>query len=238
MPLRTAETAKYVDNAFHALKVAFANEIGSFCSVNGIDSHAVMEIFKADRKLNISTAYLTPGFAFGGSCLPKDLRALLYAGRKHDLELPLLDAVLSSNELQVRRAVELVLASGARRVGIFGLAFKHGTDDLRESPMVELSERLLGKGRELRIFDPHISLGRLIGSNREYIEAHIPHLSGLMSDSADEVLSHAELCVVGANHPDTVRALESSNGKPVLDLARLPDATSRRGRKEYLSVAW
>jgi GDP-mannose 6-dehydrogenase len=238
VPLRTAEMVKYVDNSFHALKVAFANEIGNFCNAIGVDSHEVMEIVKADRKLNVSPAYLTPGFAFGGSCLPKDLRALLHAARKNDLDLILLESVLASNERQVRQAVDLVLSSGARQVGIFGLAFKAGTDDLRESPMVELSERLLGKGRELKIYDPHIAMGRLIGSNRAYVDAHIPHLSALMVDTPEEVLNHAELCVVGAAHPETVRVLERSNGTPVLDLARLPDAPVRAGRKEYLSVSW
>jgi GDP-mannose 6-dehydrogenase len=238
VPVRTAEMAKYVDNAFHAVKVAFANEIGNVCRGAGIDSHEVMEVFKADTKLNISTAYLTPGFAFGGSCLPKDLRALVYAARRMDVELPLLESVLESNEFQVRRAVELVQASGVRRVGVFGLAFKPGTDDLRESPLVELSERLLGKGFELKIFDPQISPLRLVGSNRAYIDEHIPHLSRLLVPTADEAFSHAELCVVGSYHPDTAAALAGGVMKPLLDLVRLPDAPARRGGEDYFSVTW
>jgi GDP-mannose 6-dehydrogenase len=237
VPLRTAETVKYVDNAFHALKVAFANEIGNFCSAAGVDSHEVMSIVRADRKLNISPAYLSPGFAFGGSCLPKDLRALLYAARKRDLDLSLIDSILESNDRQISRAVDLALRQGARKIGIFGLAFKFGTDDLRESPMVELSERLLGKGRELKIYDPHISMGRLMGSNRAYIDAHIPHLSALLVDSPSEVLDHADLCIVGALDANTSDLLADAH-VPLLDLARLPDASVRLGREEYLSVAW
>jgi GDP-mannose 6-dehydrogenase len=237
--LRIAETAKYVDNAYHALKVAFANEIGNFCRASDIDSHQVMEVFKADNKLNISPAYLTPGFAFGGSCLPKDLRALLHAAGRMDVELPVLQNVLRSNDLQVTRAVDVVRASGVRRVGVFGLAFKPHTDDLRESPLVELCERLLGKGLELKIFDPEIALSRIVGSNRAYIDEHIPHLSRLLAPSAEEVLNHAELCVVGAYHSETAAAFaRDGEAKPILDLVRLPDADARRDDEGYFSVTW
>ena len=153
VPIAVAEMTKYVDNSFHALKVVFGNEIGAVCAALGIDSHAVMDIFLADTKLNISPAYLRPGFAFGGSCLPKDVRALNHTARQNDLDLPVLANVLVSNETQVRRAVDIVMSLGRRKVGIFGLSFKSGTDDLRESPMVELAERLIGKGHDVRIYD-------------------------------------------------------------------------------------
>jgi GDP-mannose 6-dehydrogenase len=236
--VRAAEMAKYVDNAFHALKIAFANEIGAICRAFDLDSHEVMRSFFADTKLNISTAYLTPGFAFGGSCLPKDLRALLYASRRRDLDLPLLDGILKSNEECVRRVVDTILALGCRRVGLLGLSFKPDTDDLRESPLVELSERLLGKGCQLRIFDPQVSLGRLVGANRAYIDDHLPHVSALLADSLDDVLEHAEVCIVGAASQDAVHALAHSNGRTIVDLVRLPDAELRRGASNYLGVAW
>lgn len=233
-----AEMAKYVDNAFHAVKIDFANEIGAACQAFGLDSHEVMAVFSADTKLNISTAYLTPGFAFGGSCLPKDLRALLYASRHNDVELPLLESVIPSNNLHLQRTVDLLLRLGCRRVGIFGLAFKQGTDDLRESPLVELAERLLGKGFELRIFDPAVSLSSLVGANREYIEQRIPHLAGLMTDDAAEVMSHAEVCVIGAPTAEAIEAVANSNGRVVVDLVRVPDAAALRGEPSYFGVAW
>ena len=201
VPLRVAEMVKYADNAFHATKISFANELGALCKAMGIDSHEVMNLFCADTKLNISTAYLTPGFAFGGSCLPKDLRALTHAGRTLDLELPLLDSILRSNEGHLRRAVDMVMASGRGRVGLFGLSFKPGTDDLRESPLVELAEQLLGKGFDLRIYDPTVSLSTLMGANRDYVQQHIPHLSRLLVADAAEVMEHADVCVIGMRSP-------------------------------------
>jgi len=238
VPLAVAEMAKYVDNAFHALKIDFANEIGAACQAFGLDSHEVMAIFASDSKLNISTAYLTPGFAFGGSCLPKDLRALLYACRHHDVELPLLESIIPSNERHLQRTVDLLLRLGRRRVGIFGLAFKQGTDDLRESPLVELAERLLGKGFELKIFDAAVSFSTLVGANREYIERRIPHLAALMTDSPAEVMSHAEVCVIGAQTPEAIEAVARPNGRAVIDLVRVPDAAARRGEAGYFGVAW
>ena len=238
VPLRVAEMAKYVDNAFHALKIAFANEVGAASRAFGIDSHDVMDVFCADTKLNISTAYLRPGFAFGGSCLPKDISALLYATRRADLELPILEHILESNERHLQRTVEMLLALGRRRVGLFGLAFKPGTDDLRESPLVELAERLLGKGFKLKIYDPAVSLSHLVGSNREYIESRIPHLSALLTQSPREVLEHAEVCVIGACTPETIEVMARANGRRVVDLVRLPDADERRGRDGYIGVAW
>jgi GDP-mannose 6-dehydrogenase len=238
VPIRVAEMVKYVDNSFHALKIAFANEIGAASQAFGIDSHEVMKVFCSDTKLNISTAYLRPGFAFGGSCLPKDVSALLYATRRADLELPLLEHVLESNERHIQRTVDTLTALGCRRIGIFGLAFKPGTDDLRESPLVELAERLLGKGFRLKIYDPKVSLSELVGSNREYIKSRIPHLSALLTQSAEEVLEHAEVCVIGASTQETIEAMAQANGRRVVDLVRLPDADERRGRDGYIGVAW
>jgi len=238
VPLRVAEMVKYVDNSFHALKIAFANEVGAASRAFGIDSHAVMEVFCADTKLNISTTYLKPGFAFGGSCLPKDISALLYATRRADLALPVLEHILDSNERHLQRTVDTLVELGHRRVGIFGLAFKAGTDDLRDSPLVELAERLLGKGFRLKIYDPAVSLSQLVGSNRDYIETRIPHLSALLAQSPGEVLEHAEVCVIGACAPETIEAMAEVNGRRIVDLVRLPDAGERRGRDGYIGVAW
>ena len=238
VPIRVAEMVKYVDNFFHALKIAFANEIGAASQSFGIDSHEVMNVFCADTKLNISTAYLQPGFAFGGSCLPNDISALLYATRRADLELPLLEHVLASNERHFQRTVDTLTELGCRRIGMFGLAFKPGTDDLRNSPLVELAERLLGKGFRLKIYDPQVSLSELVGSNREYIKSRIPHLSALLAQSAEEVLEHAEVCVIGVSTKETIEAMAQANGRRVVDLVRLPDAEERRGRDGYIGVAW
>ncbi len=236
--LRVAEMVKYVDNAFHALKIGFANEVGALAQSFGLDSYEVMEIMRADTKLNISPAYLTPGFAFGGSCLPKDLRALVHAARRSDLDVPLLESILVSNERHLQRTVDVIVGLGARRVGLFGLSFKPGTDDLRESALVELAERLLGKGFELKIYDPTVSLSRLMGANREYIEKRIPHLSALLAETPEEVFAHAEVCVLGAASPEAIAALADLDGRVVIDLARLPDASDRRGQAGYLGVAW
>jgi GDP-mannose 6-dehydrogenase len=196
-----------------------------------------MEIFRADTKLNISPAYLTPGFAFGGSCLPKDLRALVYHAGKVDVHVPILEHVLVSNEEQMRRTLELIAQFGRKRVGIFGLAFKPGTDDLRESPLVDLSERLLGKGYALRIYDANVSLSHLTGANRAYIEEHLPHIRELLAPSVDEVLEHAEICVVGSRDADVVDAIARANGRIVLDLVRLPEEGLRQ-RPGYVGIGW
>ncbi len=238
VPLRVAEMVKYADNAFHALKIGFANEIGALCRAHGLDSHEVMEVFLADTKLNVSRAYLTPGFAFGGSCLPKDLRALVYAGRRADLALPLLESVLPSNERHLQRTLDAVVDSGLRRIGMVGLSFKPGTDDLRESPLVELAERLLGKGYELRIFDPVVAESQLVGANKEYVERHLPHLSRLLVDTLEQVVEKAEVCVVGARVPGLEQGLAAFDGGLLVDLVRLPDAASRRGDEGYVGVAW
>lgn len=238
VPIRVAEMVKYADNAFHATKIAFANEIGAVAKALGLDSYEVMDIFCADTKLNISPAYLRPGFAFGGSCLPKDLRALVHAGKRHDLALPLLESVLPSNERHLQRAIDVVVESGLRRVSIFGLSFKPGTDDLRESPLVELAERLLGKGLDVRIYDPVVALSRLVGANREYVDARIPHLYRLLTSSAEEAIEHGEVCVVGARTPELEAALQTRTPALMVDLVRLPDADRRRGDEGYVGVAW
>ena len=225
--IRTAEMAKYVSNAWHAVKVCFANEIGNVCEALDADAQEVMRIFRLDRKLNISDAYLRPGFAFGGSCLPKDVRALNYAARVADVELPMLSGVMPSNEAQVRLGVNKVLASGAKRVGIAGLAFKPDTDDLRESPMVTLVEALIGKGLDVRIFDRNVSLARLTGANKRHIEDEIPHIASLMCASEEDLLEHAEALVV-TNGSDESAALvaRAEPGCVLIDLTQgaLPDA--------------
>lgn len=218
IPLAVAEMIKYTDNAFHAIKITFANEIGRLCHSLGIDSREVMEIFCADRHLNISPAYLRPGFAFGGSCLPKDVRALMYQARHCDLHLPLLESVLPSNSEQVERVFRRIELCHPVQVGLVGLAFKFGTDDLRESPLVTLAERLLGRGYKLCIYDPDVEAARLVGGNRAYVERHLPHLSRLMVSSLKDI-SHCDVIVVG--HPLREEAwldrwLEA--GKKVLDL--------------------
>ena len=200
--LNTAEMIKYVDNSWHALKIGFANEIGNLCDSFDVDADAVMNIFCKDKKLNISTAYLKPGFAFGGSCLPKDLRALSYQAKMHDLQLPILSAVLPSNEMQIARGVKLVMGGGSPRVGILGFSFKAGTDDLRESPVIEVIERLIGKGYDLRIYDRNVNIAALVGANRDFILNHIPHISRLMVPNIDAVLAHGLTIVIGNRDPE------------------------------------
>ena len=216
--IRTAEIVKYLCNTFHALKVCFANEAGDLCETFGIDPQEAASIFLLDRKLNLSEAYLRPGFAFGGSCLPKDLRALLHAGRSADLSLPLLEAVL-----QTRR----------RRVGVVGLSFKAGTDDLRESPMVTLVETLIGKGCDVRILDRNVSLARLVGANRRYIDEEIPHISSLMCDDLETLLAHSEVLVIGSADSAAAEALAEAGGaRVVIDLTRgmVPRAAAQTAR--------
>ncbi|KAB7627892.1 nucleotide sugar dehydrogenase [Alkalilimnicola sp. S0819] len=235
--VETAEMVKYTDNAWHALKVGFANEIGNLCKALALDSHRVMDIFCQDTKLNISPCYLKPGFAFGGSCLPKDLRALNYKARMLDVELPILGAILPSNALQLDRAVRMVSARGHRRVGVLGFSFKAGTDDLRESPVVELIERLLGKGYELCIYDRNVNLAALRGSNRDYLLNRIPHVSALMADSMDTVLEHAQTVVVGNRAEEFSGVREQlREDQALIDLVRLEAReTSTEG---YDGICW
>lgn len=236
--LKTAEMVKYACNCFHALKVSFANEIGNICKAAGIDSHEVMNVFTQDTKLNLSPYYLTPGFAFGGSCLPKDLRAINYKAKQLDVEAPVLSAILPSNRLQIERAVNMVLATGKKRVGVLGFSFKAGTDDLRESPMVTLIETLIGKGLQLAIYDKDVSLAKLFGANKEYIEREIPHISQLMRSSIAEVLNDADVLVIG-NKAEEFRNIESeiTNGQIVIDLVRL-FAKPAGDSGSYQGICW
>lgn len=214
--IETAEMVKYVDNLFHALKITFANEVGRIGKSVGVDAHEVMGIFCEDKKLNVSPAYFKPGFAYGGSCLPKDLRAMTRLARAKDVSVPLLDSLAASNEAQIRNAFAWIQAQGKRRVGFLGFAFKAGTDDLRESPLVTLAEMLLGKGYDLKLHDACVSLARLTGANRRYIEEHIPHISRVMVESAAELTAHAELIVVGNSNPEFFAALEKLSPKQIV----------------------
>ena len=219
--VRTAEMIKYVCNCFHALKVCFGNEIADMCDALGADAQEVMRVFRLDRKLNISEAYLTPGFAFGGSCLPKDLRALLCASRINAVEVPILSAILPSNEGQIRRAVDAVLQHKKKKIGVVGLAFKPETDDLRESPMVTLVETLIGKGCDIRILDPNVVVARLRGANRQYIETEIPHVSSLLCDTVQGLVEHAEVIVIGAACVESAAVLAAARAEQtIVDLTR------------------
>jgi GDP-mannose 6-dehydrogenase len=234
--IETAEMVKYVDNVWHALKVGFANEIGNLCKGLGIDSHVVMDIFCQDTKLNLSPYYLKPGFAFGGSCLPKDVRALTYKARTLDIPTPILGAILPSNELQVGRGFDLIARHGHRRIGILGFSFKAGTDDLRESPVVELIERLIGKGFDLKLYDRNVNLAALTGANRDYILNHIPHIARLMVDSVDAVLQHAEVIVIGNSAPEFREAVQrASPQQQVVDLVRIKGELPTAG---YEGICW
>jgi GDP-mannose 6-dehydrogenase len=236
--IRVAEMMKYTSNAWHALKVCFANEIGNVCKRLDVDSHEVMDIFCRDEKLNLSAYYLKPGFAFGGSCLPKDVRALQYRAKELDVELPVIQSILPSNRLQIERAFDEVMETGRRRIGLLGFSFKAGTDDLRESPMVILAEALLGKGLQLRIFDRNVSMARLVGANREYIEQQIPHLSSLLRDSIDEVVSASEVIVIGNRSAEFAAAIERCRADQViLDLVRLP-VQGAMLEAEYRGLCW
>lgn len=235
---RVAEMMKYASNCFHGLKVVFANEIGSVCKALSVDSHEVMRLFCADEKLNISTAYLKPGFAFGGSCLPKDLRAVVHRARQMDLEVPVLAATLESNRRQVERAIDMVLATGRRKVGLLGLSFKAGTDDLRESPLVTLIERLIGKGLDIAIYDGAVSEARVIGANRDYVEREIPHIWSLMRGSMAEVIEASDVIIVG-NGSREFRTIEPSlrPDQTVIDLVRsFGPRVSDNGR--YQGIGW
>jgi GDP-mannose 6-dehydrogenase len=236
--IRVAETIKYTSNAWHAVKVVFANEIGNLCKRVGVDSHEVMDIFCQDEKLNLSPYYLKPGFAFGGSCLPKDIRALQYRAREVDLEMPLLNSVLGSNRLQVEHAIDRILETGRKKIGLLGFSFKAGTDDLRESPLVILAEALLGKGCELRIYDRNVSLARLVGANKQYIEEQIPHLSRHLCSAIDEVIDGSDVIVVGNAAPEFSEAVTRCRpDQMVLDLVRLPLDFSRI-RAKYDGICW
>jgi GDP-mannose 6-dehydrogenase len=234
--MEVAEMVKYVDNAFHALKVTFANEIGQVCRHLDIDSHAVMNIFSQDTKLNISKAYLTPGFAFGGSCLPKDLRAINYLAKTLDLEVPLLVSLMESNRKLIEKAVREIIALGRKRIGFAGFSFKAGTDDLRESPIVEVIEQLLGKGFEIKLYDRHVAMARLTGANKEYINRTIPHIASLMVPSLDILMKDCEVIVIG-NRDEEFKEIPSraSPEQMVYDFVRI--AGTFKVRNNYIAIA-
>jgi GDP-mannose 6-dehydrogenase len=235
--IETAEMIKYIDNSWHALKIGFANEIGNLCKSFSIDAHRAMEIFCQDKKLNISSAYLKPGFAFGGSCLPKDLRALAYSAKLHDLELPILSAILPSNELQVAKGLQLIMEKGRRRIGILGFSFKEGTDDLRESPMIEIIERLTGKGYDVRVYDKNVHVASLVGANRDFILNRIPHISRLMVDNIDAILQHAETIVIGNKSLEFESVPQRLHtGQCLVDFVRISNYRTNNG--EYSGICW
>jgi GDP-mannose 6-dehydrogenase len=236
--IRVAEMIKYTSNAWHAVKVVFANEIGNLCKRVDVDSHEVMDIFCQDNKLNLSPYYLKPGFAFGGSCLPKDVRALQYRAKEVDLEMPLLGSVLHSNQLQVQLAIDRIVDSGKKKIGLLGFSFKAGTDDLRESPMVILAEALLGKGFQLCIYDKNVSLARLMGANKQYINEQIPHLSQHLCESIDDVIDRSELIVIGNAAPEFSDAITRCRAdQVVVDLVRIPLDFSKV-RAQYDGICW
>jgi GDP-mannose 6-dehydrogenase len=236
--IRTAEMLKYCCNTFHALKITFANEIGRISQALGVDPHDVMDLACRDKQLNISPAYLKPGFAFGGSCLPKDLRATCHAARRSDVSVPMLDAIARSNETHIQHAIDAVLATGRKSIGMIGLSFKSGTDDLRESPLVVMAERFIGKGLDLKIFDPEVHVSTLVGANRRYVEESIPHIGSLMRESVEELIRGSEVLVVALGTEPVVRALRAGcrADQFLLDLVNL------RGRESlpctYRGVCW
>jgi GDP-mannose 6-dehydrogenase len=236
--IRVAEMMKYTSNTWHALKVCFANEIGNLCKRLEIDSHDVMDIFCRDEKLNLSAYYMKPGFAFGGSCLPKDVRALQYRAKEVDLEMPVIESILGSNHLQIEHALDQVIESGKKRVGLLGFSFKAGTDDLRESPIVILAEALLGKGYELRIYDRNVSLARLVGANKEYINTQMPHLSSLLCETIDDVLENSDVIVVGNGAPEFAEALKRTRPEQqIVDLVRVKTDRAEIPA-QYQGICW
>jgi GDP-mannose 6-dehydrogenase len=236
--IRTAEMIKYASNTWHALKICFANEVGNLCKRLDIDSHEVMDIFCRDEKLNLSSYYMKPGFAFGGSCLPKDVRAMQYRAKEVDLEMPVIQSILGSNQLQIQHAIDMVIETGRKHIGLLGFSFKAGTDDLRESPIVILAEALLGKGYSLRIYDRNVSLARLVGANRDYINTQIPHLSSLLTDTVDEVIQASEVIIVGNGAPEFAEALKRTRpGQTVIDLFRLK-VNREEIPADYKGICW
>jgi GDP-mannose 6-dehydrogenase len=236
--LRVAEMVKYTDNAFHALKICFANEIGNIAQSMGVDSHKLMEIFCLDTKLNLSPYYLKPGFAFGGSCLPKDLRSISYHAKARDVAAPVLNSIIESNEYQIRKVVKKLMSYKGHSLGFLGLSFKEGTDDLRESPIVEVIETMIGKGYTVKIHDHNVSLAKLMGANKEYIEKEIPHISELLCSSPEELVSHSDVLVIASKHEAYSKLLENINGnKIIIDLVRL-FTPEYHPKAEYYGICW
>jgi GDP-mannose 6-dehydrogenase len=238
--LPTAEMIKYVDNCWHALKVTFANEVGRLCKAMGVDGRVAMRLFCMDTKLNLSSAYLRPGFAFGGSCLPKDVRAITYQGRLLDVDTPVLGSILASNQVHIAQAFSMIRAAGRRRVGLLGLSFKESTDDLRESPLVTLAELLIGKGYELTVYDRNVRLASLMGANREYILNHIPHIGRLLVDRPEQLFDQSEVIVVASPEGDFGSLLRDFAGqKTIIDLVGVWDIREEAGSAEgYEGIAW
>jgi GDP-mannose 6-dehydrogenase len=228
---------KYACNSFHAVKVSFSNEIGNICKTLGIDGHEIMRLVCLDTKLNISSYYMKPGFAFGGSCLPKDLKALTYKARQLDVETPLLSSIMASNRNQIDVAYKLIAKTGKKKIGVLGLSFKPGTDDLRDSPVVELIERLIGKGYDVKVYDEEVFLARLVGSNKRYIESLIPHISTLMDQSMQCVIEQSEVVLIAKSYRLPEPSLEKLVcGKPVIDLVRITSSGSLNG--QYQGICW
>jgi GDP-mannose 6-dehydrogenase len=240
--LRTAEMVKYVDNSWHALKITFANEIGRLAKAMTIDSRALMSIFCMDTKLNISSSYMRPGFAFGGSCLPKDVRALTYKGRLLDVETPVLSSIMASNQVHIDQAFTVIRETGKRRIGLLGLSFKEGTDDLRESAIVALAERLIGKGFELMIYDRNVKLGKLVGTNLDYILNHIPHIGRVLVDEPAELFTKSDVVVVATGEKEFAKLVaRHGSGKMIIDLAGIGEfySPSTLDKVEsYEGIAW
>jgi GDP-mannose 6-dehydrogenase len=235
----TAEMVKYICNAFHALKVGFVNEIGTLCRELAVDTELAAKIFVSDTRLNVSPAYLKPGFAFGGSCLPKDLRALTYRAKELDLSLPLMESLLPSNTAHIERAIQEILHTKKRKIGLLGLSFKPGTDDLRESPLVHVVKRLLGEGCQIQIWDDNVSVGRLIGSNRQFIEEFIPHIGSLLVPELSQVISESEVVVVGTKAADkNTLAPLIRPGQIIMDLVNLEKPRRYDGPEKYLGICW
>lgn len=235
--IKAAEMLKYINNTFHGLKVAFANEVGMICKRLGVDSHEVMDLFCQDTKQNLSSYYLKPGFAFGGSCLPKDIRALMYKSKMLDYEPKIINAVIPSNENQIQEALRLIYASKSKKIGMLGLAFKAGTDDMRESPLVTLAETLIGKGYELSIYDKNVSIAKLTGSNKAFIEKEIPHISNLLATTIDEVYNLSDILIIGSKDPDFEYLATMDTDKMVIDLVRITDDLANTGGN-YQGLCW
>jgi GDP-mannose 6-dehydrogenase len=240
--LETAELVKYTNNAFHALKVTFANEIGNLAKAHGIDGRKVMDILTKDHQLNISPAYLRPGFAFGGSCLPKDLRALLYRAKERDVESPLLGSLLPSNQGQIERGIRLIEATGSKKVAVLGLSFKAGTDDVRESPLIPLIETLVGRGYQVRVYDENVHVEQLIGSNKSFLEREIPHIASLMGHSLEALVSEAEVIVVGNGSPAFQKIFEWVRpDQRIVDLVGIDKRNGQQngqGMGAYEGICW